>query len=256
MIVTDNNYSYETTLTKNNAFEAGFAIKIERTLTGVADELTNVNVLVSSTWRTPNANASTAYYNVPWIGGSAKQTALIYPNLAFDIGDLPMSDVQGFLYREISIIVNVGALNLFTGTAYGAFRDLTDEESNRGYGVNVISQVCTGNDAYLVWTSRGGVFYISPLKLKSQTNNLVDDGYYKNSSEFLAKIQSRSSLTKVYETPPIVNYWKDALNELGASPYMCLYDDIDGRPEKVSVSGFTPDSTQATITATFFNKIY
>lgn len=256
MIVTDENYSYLTTLTLDNAFQSGFCIEIERTLTGIADELTNVNILVSSEWRTPNANAKTSYYNVPWIGGLSKQKATIYPILAFDIGDVPCADVQGFLYSEMSISVNLGELNLFTGVANGAFRDRTEKETAKGYGVNVISQICTGSDVYAVWLNRGGVFYCCPLKLKSQANTLNDDGFYKNGDEFLAKQQNRSSIVKTYETPPIVNEWKEALRELGAAPFVQIYEDIDGRPEKISVSGYTEGNTQATFTATYFNKIY
>lgn len=256
MAVTDDNYSYETTLTKTNAFAPGFAIEIERTLIGIADELTSVNVLVMTQWRTPNANVNISYYNVPWIGGLAKQKAVVTPNIAFDIGDVAFADVSGFLYSEIIVSVIVGTLTLFNGTANAAFRDRTPEETAHGYGVNVISRTCTGYPAYAVWQNRGGVFFVCPLKLRNQANTLNDDGYFQNGNNQLPAVQSRSSIVKTYETPPIHDRWQNALQELGSTPYVKIYDDPDGAPESVKVSSYTIHNTQATFTATFFNKIY
>lgn len=256
MAVTDDNYSYETTLTTLNVFDPSFAIEVERTLIGVADELTSVNLLVMTQWRTPNANVNISYYNVPWIGGLARQKATITPNLAFDIGDIAFADVSGFLYSEMTISVILGTLTLFNATANAAFRDRTDEETARGYGVNVISRICTGYPAYAVWQNRGGVFFVCPLKLKNQTNTLTDDGYFQNGNNHLPAIQSRSSIVKTYDTPPINDAWEDALRELGSTPFVKIYDDPDGAPESVKVSSYTIHGRQATFTATFFNKIY
>ena len=256
MPVTDDNYSYETTLTDTNAFAPGFAIEIERTLTGVADELPSVNVLIMTQWRTPSANVLIQYYNVPWIGGLSKQKATITPNLATDIGIIPFANVSGFLYSELTIAVMLGSLTLFNGSANASFRARTTKEQNRGYGVNKISTTCTSYPAYICFANRGGVFYLCPLKLKSVANSLTENGYVKTAASDLPIINNRSSSAKTYVTPPITDEWKDALKELGSTPFMTIYDDPDGTPETIKVSAYNDGDSQATITATFFNKIY